>query len=144
MARIVVKLHGAEVFELKLESGNEYIAGRAPDCAIQLQNERGISRQHLKLTERDGMWVAESLATRGYLLTPQQIPLQPRTAWRPITPDHSAELVARFTAAADASTRVQAAVRDLGTAGPTPEGPLPELPSWQRTVRLADTHGLSR
>ena len=62
MAKITVKLHGAEVFELTLESGNEYIAGRAADSAIQLQNERGISRHHVKFTERDGIWVAESLA----------------------------------------------------------------------------------
>lgn len=62
MAKITVKLHGSEVFKLTLESGNEYIAGRAPDSAIQLQGERGISRHHVKFTERDGVWVAESLA----------------------------------------------------------------------------------
>ncbi len=62
MARLTIKLHGSKVFELKLESGHEYIAGRAPECAIQLQSERGISRQHVKITERDGLWVAESLA----------------------------------------------------------------------------------
>jgi len=62
MAKITIKLHGAEVFELKLESGQEYIAGRAPDCAIQLQSEKGISRHHVKFTERDGVWVAESMA----------------------------------------------------------------------------------
>lgn len=62
MARLSVKLHGGEVFNLTLESGTEYIAGRAADCAIPLGNERGISRHHVKFTERDGQWVAESLA----------------------------------------------------------------------------------
>ena len=62
MARLTVRLRGEVIAELVLETGNEYIAGRAADCSIVLQNERGISRQHVKFLERDGMWVAESLA----------------------------------------------------------------------------------
>lgn len=62
MARLTVRLHGQEVADLKLESGKEYIAGRAPDVQIPLANERGISRHHLKLYERDGTWVAEALS----------------------------------------------------------------------------------
>lgn len=62
MARLVVKLHGEEVTRLTLESGHEYIAGRAPEAQIHLANERGISRHHLKFYERDGVWVCESLS----------------------------------------------------------------------------------
>lgn len=62
MARLIVKLHGQEVANLKLESGQEYIAGRAQDSHIRLNEERGISRQHLKFYERDGMWVCEALS----------------------------------------------------------------------------------
>jgi hypothetical protein len=62
MARLLVKLHGEEISRITLESGIEYIAGRASDAHIQLANERGISRHHLKFYERDGAWVAESLS----------------------------------------------------------------------------------
>lgn len=62
MARLIVKLHGQEVTNLKLEPGQEYIAGRAPDAQIRLGEERGISRQHLKFYERDGAWVCETLS----------------------------------------------------------------------------------
>ena len=62
MARLFVKLHGEEVSNITLESGIEYIAGRAPDAQIQLAVERGISRHHLKFVEREGIWVCESLS----------------------------------------------------------------------------------
>ncbi len=62
MAKLVVKHHGQEVANLKLEPGTEYIAGRAPDSHIKLGEERGISRQHLKFYERDGAWVCEALS----------------------------------------------------------------------------------
>lgn len=62
MARLLVKLRGEEISRITLESGVEYIAGRAGDAHIVLANERGISRHHLKFYERDGVWVAESLS----------------------------------------------------------------------------------
>lgn len=62
MARLIVRLHGQEVGNLKLEEGQEYIAGRAPDSAIRLNDERGISRQHLKICQRDGVWICETLS----------------------------------------------------------------------------------
>jgi len=62
MARITVKLHGEEVLKLTLEGGQEYVAGRAADSTIVLNGERGISRHHMKITERDGVWVAEALS----------------------------------------------------------------------------------
>ncbi len=62
MARLIVKHHGQEIANLKLEFGTEYVAGRAADAQIRLKEERGISRQHLKFYERDGHWVCESLS----------------------------------------------------------------------------------
>lgn len=62
MARLVVKLRGEEISKIKLESGMEYVAGRAQDAQIVLAGERGISRHHLKFYERDGIWVCESLS----------------------------------------------------------------------------------
>lgn len=62
MAKLIVKHNGQEIADLQLESGREYIAGRAADADIRLNEERGISRQHLKFYERDGAWVCESLS----------------------------------------------------------------------------------
>lgn len=62
MAKITVRLHGQDIANLKLESGSEYIAGRAQEAQIRLENQRGISRQHLKFYEREGYWVCESLS----------------------------------------------------------------------------------
>lgn len=62
MAIVTVKLHGEEVLKLTLESGMEYVAGRAADAAIPLKNERGISRHHFKFVERNGLWIAQSLS----------------------------------------------------------------------------------
>ncbi|MGE3680863.1 MAG: FHA domain-containing protein [Bdellovibrionales bacterium] len=62
MAHIVVRLHGDEVGRLALEPGGEYVAGRAKDCHIRLDSQRGISRQHLKFYERDGVWICETLS----------------------------------------------------------------------------------
>lgn len=62
MARITVRHNGEEVVRVTLESGMEYIAGRAQDAQIRLDSQRGISRHHLKFYERDGQWVCESLS----------------------------------------------------------------------------------
>jgi tetratricopeptide (TPR) repeat protein len=62
MAQLRVRLHGEEVSNIQLESGSEYIAGRAGDAQIVLNGERGISRQHLKFYEKDGVWVCQALS----------------------------------------------------------------------------------
>lgn len=62
MAKLTVRLHGQEFAQLTLEDGQEYVIGRSSDCAIVLQEQRGISRQHLKLFQRDDSWFAESLS----------------------------------------------------------------------------------
>ena len=62
MARVIVRLHGEEVTRLTLESGIEYIAGRAQDAQIHLAVERGISRHHLKFFEQNGVWMCQTLS----------------------------------------------------------------------------------
>lgn len=62
MAKLSVKLHGQDFAQLILENGQEYVIGRSNECAIVLQEQRGISRQHLKLFQRDDTWFAESLS----------------------------------------------------------------------------------
>jgi len=62
MANLIAKFHGQEIGKIQLQSGEVYSIGRAADSAIQLPSERGISRNHLKLYEQDGMWVCETLS----------------------------------------------------------------------------------
>jgi pSer/pThr/pTyr-binding forkhead associated (FHA) protein/tetratricopeptide (TPR) repeat protein len=62
MARIVVKLHGQHFATLDLANGQEYTVGRGTDCAIVLQEHKGISRQHLKLFQQGETWTVESLS----------------------------------------------------------------------------------
>lgn len=62
MAKLTVKLRGEETTQLTLAKGIEYIAGRSPEAQIQLADERGISRHHLKFFERDGVWICEAMS----------------------------------------------------------------------------------
>lgn len=68
MARLVVKIHGQILTELNLQPGQEYFAGRSPACAIILAQERGISRQHLKIYEQSNVWIAQLTAKYGGLI----------------------------------------------------------------------------
>ena len=62
MARLIVRHHGKEIADLRLEDGQEYLAGRGTDCHIRLDAERGISRHHLQIMQREGRWIAQSLS----------------------------------------------------------------------------------
>lgn len=62
MAKLTVRFQGEEIIQLDLELGQEYVAGRAPESQIPLSAQRGISRQHLKFYERDGVWICECLS----------------------------------------------------------------------------------
>lgn len=62
MARLIVKLNSAVISEIELESGQQYIAGRALDAQIVLPAKRGISRHHLKFFEQNDTWVCEALS----------------------------------------------------------------------------------
>ncbi|HMN67269.1 MAG TPA: FHA domain-containing protein [Bdellovibrionales bacterium] len=62
MAKVTVKLRGEVVTRITLETGMEYVAGRAQDAQIPLAEERGISRHHLKFSEQNGAWVCQSLS----------------------------------------------------------------------------------
>lgn len=62
MAKLNIKLHGQHFASLELENGQEYVIGRGGDCSIVLQEQKGISRQHLKVFQRDESWYAESLS----------------------------------------------------------------------------------
>lgn len=68
MARLVVKIHGQILAELNLQPGQEYFVGRASTCAIVLAQERGISRQHIKIRQQSNMWVASLTSKYGGLI----------------------------------------------------------------------------
>lgn len=62
MNKISLVLNGKILKTIELEEGREYIAGRADDCDFPLSVSRGISRQHLKFFQQDGIWCCESLS----------------------------------------------------------------------------------
>lgn len=62
MAHLLVRLHGERFATLSLQEGQEYLIGRGSECAIVLTAQRGISRQHLKLFQNEGVWIAQSLS----------------------------------------------------------------------------------
>lgn len=68
MARLVVRHHGQEIASLELVDGQEYLAGRAEDAQIVLPPQKGISRQHLKFAQNNGVWVVSLLARFGSLI----------------------------------------------------------------------------
>ena len=62
MAKLTLKLNGAEIKTLELHTGQEYKAGMDDDCDFPLDDHRGISRHHLKFYVNGGVWVCESLS----------------------------------------------------------------------------------
>lgn len=72
MAKICVYLHGQLLSELALMPGQEYFAGRASQSDIHLSSERGISRQHVKFFEQDGVWHAHLLSKYGGMIFEEQ------------------------------------------------------------------------
>jgi pSer/pThr/pTyr-binding forkhead associated (FHA) protein len=68
MATLKVLLHGKEVSSLRLEPGREYIFGRAEGNAIQLDDQPGISRQHFRISDESGQWVASVISKFGEVI----------------------------------------------------------------------------
>lgn len=68
MAKLVVRKLGSEFAQLELIHGQEYVIGRSPECALKLEDTKGISRQHLRLFFADGVWVVELLSRYGTLI----------------------------------------------------------------------------
>lgn len=69
MALVKVMYQGQMISELELVSGHEYIAGRGAQANIVLNQERAISRQHLKFAEENGIWRVTLLSRIGSLIT---------------------------------------------------------------------------
>lgn len=69
MATIRVLLHGKEVTSLRLEPGQEYLFGRGDRCAVQLEDQAGISRRHFKISEQNGIWIARVISKFGEIIS---------------------------------------------------------------------------
>lgn len=68
MAILKVLLHGKEVALVRLESGQEYTFGRGEGCSVQLEEQSGISRQHFKVSDTSGSWVAAVVSKFGEIV----------------------------------------------------------------------------
>lgn len=68
MATLKAFLHGKEFASIHLRTGEEYVIGRADGCAIQLEEQPGISRQHVKISEHEGVWKASVLSKFGEII----------------------------------------------------------------------------
>lgn len=65
MGRLRVRLRGKTVHEIDLNEAQSYIAGRKEDCDIVLQPEKGISREHFRLSFTEGKWIVDVISRYG-------------------------------------------------------------------------------
>ncbi len=65
MNRLRVRLRGKQIYDIELNEGQTYVAGRRDDCEIVLSSEKGISREHFKLFFNEGSWNVEMISRYG-------------------------------------------------------------------------------
>ncbi|MCB0414659.1 MAG: FHA domain-containing protein, partial [Bdellovibrionales bacterium] len=63
---------GIELNSIKLEPGHTYYVGRGSDCDVVLNNEAGISRKHVKVSDETGQWQIELIARYGNIVFDNQ------------------------------------------------------------------------
>lgn len=68
MAKLVIRLHGKKFMTVDLVDGKQYFAGRNQNCEIPLNNQKGISRNHLKIFQKNEIWIAELVSRYGSLI----------------------------------------------------------------------------
>ncbi|UOE99982.1 FHA domain-containing protein [Bdellovibrio reynosensis] len=68
MARLKVRLRGKPVYDITLTEDRAYVAGRKEDCDIVLQPEKGISREHFKISCVNGSWSVEVVSRYGEVI----------------------------------------------------------------------------
>ncbi|MBO9667432.1 MAG: FHA domain-containing protein [Bdellovibrio sp.] len=67
MAHLIVRLRGKTIYNMPLEEGRSYVAGRKEDCDIVLQPEKGISREHFKISY-NGQWMLDVVSRYGEVI----------------------------------------------------------------------------
>ena len=67
--KFILKHLGKIIEEVSLEEGREYLIGRHKDCDFVLQEEAGLSRNHVKIYQstETGHWIIESISEMGGL-----------------------------------------------------------------------------
>jgi pSer/pThr/pTyr-binding forkhead associated (FHA) protein/tetratricopeptide (TPR) repeat protein len=65
MTKLIIKLKGQVTNEIILDPQKVWLAGRKPDADIRLEGEKGISREHFRISEENGRWNLEVLSKLG-------------------------------------------------------------------------------
>jgi len=65
MARLRARFQGKVLQDLQLTTDRSYIAGRKEDCDIVLLNEKGISREHFKISFNGTHWQLDVMSRFG-------------------------------------------------------------------------------
>jgi predicted component of type VI protein secretion system len=68
MAKLKLYHQGQLLKELELNSGEEYFAGRSSQCQFVLDENRGISRQHVRIAYENDAWTVTLMSRFGGLL----------------------------------------------------------------------------
>lgn len=68
MSRLRILQRGKEIYDIELVEGQTYIGGRRDDCEIVLSSEKGISRDHFKISFSEGAWNVEMMSRFGEII----------------------------------------------------------------------------
>lgn len=68
MAHLRVRLRGKIVYDIALSEDRSYVVGRKEDCDIVLQAEKGISREHFRMSYANGTWNVEVVSRYGEVI----------------------------------------------------------------------------
>jgi pSer/pThr/pTyr-binding forkhead associated (FHA) protein/tetratricopeptide (TPR) repeat protein len=66
--KLKLYLHSKVVFETELKTSEIYTFGRSADCTVCLEALAGISRNHCKISEIDGVWSLQASSKFGEVL----------------------------------------------------------------------------
>ena len=69
MAGLTIKKLGMPYFEMTLEEGRTYLAGRKSDCDIPLEAEKAVSREHLKIKLENQVLYVECISKLANMTT---------------------------------------------------------------------------
>lgn len=69
MAALTIKKLGMPYFEMTLEEGRTYLAGRKSDCDIPLEAEKAVSREHLKIKLENQILYVECISKLANMTT---------------------------------------------------------------------------
>lgn len=65
MIKLIIRNKGQVSSEMVLDSSKSWIAGRKSDADIVLDSDKGISREHFRIYEENGVWNLEVLSKLG-------------------------------------------------------------------------------